>query len=248
MSDTEETPNTSGSQPPGSSAPPVPQFIQSNIPLPSKLEVKGNLSTNWKRFKRLWTNYEIASRLNTQSSELRTATLLTCIGSDALEIFDGLPFENEEAKTNIDQVLQLLEAHCVGETNEIYERYLFNKRDQEAGESFDSYITCLRSLAKTCNFGALQDSMIRDRVVVGIKDNSIRRKLLTENKLTLSKCIDICRANEMTAKQLKDMTSQDEDVNAINTGNPSRKNATERNRGLHPPGYWASPDYLQILS
>jgi hypothetical protein len=59
---------------------------------------------------------------------------------DALEIFDGLPFENQEAKTNIDQVLQLLEAHCVGETNEIYERYLFNKRDQEAGESFDSYI------------------------------------------------------------------------------------------------------------
>lgn len=90
---------------------------------------------------------------------------------------------------------------------------------QEVGESFDSFLTALRTLAKTCNFGSMQDRMIRDRVVVGIKENSTRKKLLIETKLTLNKCIDICHANENTAKQLKDMT-QTEEVSAMNTGKP----------------------------
>ena len=125
------------------------QLIQVNIPLPPKLELKGNLATNWKKFKRIWTNYEIASRLRNENNELRTATLrLTCIGPDALEIYDGLPFESETDKTNIDIVLQKLETFCVGETNETYERYCFNKRDQEAGESIEIYVASLRSLAK----------------------------------------------------------------------------------------------------
>ena len=33
--------------------PTAPQFIQSTIPLPSKLDFKGNLAVNWKKFKRL---------------------------------------------------------------------------------------------------------------------------------------------------------------------------------------------------
>ena len=89
------------------SQPAAPQFFQSTIRLPSKLDFKGNLSVNWKKFKRLWTNYEIASRLSIQSSILRTATLLACIGPNILEIYDGLPFASNEEKTNIDKVIEL---------------------------------------------------------------------------------------------------------------------------------------------
>ena len=39
-------------------------------------------------------------------------------------------------------------------------------------------LTALRKLAKTCNYGSLTDSLIRDRMVVGISDNSARKKLL----------------------------------------------------------------------
>lgn len=68
----------------------------------------------------------------------------------------------------------------IGETNATYERYLFNKHEQESGESFDAYLTNLLSLAKTCNFGQLKENLIRDRIVIGIRDNSIRKKLLAE--------------------------------------------------------------------
>ncbi|XP_032241511.2 uncharacterized protein K02A2.6-like [Nematostella vectensis] len=208
----------------------VPGFVQTNLQLPQKLETRGSLANNWKTFKRLWINYEIASQLDKQRMELRTATLISCIGPEALEIYDGLPFANEEDKTNINRIMELMEAHCVGETNEIYERYLFNRRNQENGESVESFIAALRSLAKTCNYGELQDGMIRDRIVVGIADNSIRKKLLTEAKLTLAKCVDICRANEATAKRLKEMSQQSGEISAITTGPPRRKTGSKGGR------------------
>ena len=74
-------------------------------------------------------------RLKTQDKEFRTATLLTCIGQDTLDIYDGLAFDEEAHKKDIDIVLQTLEEFCVGNKNEIYERYLFNKWEQAAGEN-----------------------------------------------------------------------------------------------------------------
>ena len=203
---------------PDEAPPPAPQpqiiHVGSHLPLPSKLELKGNTAVNWKRFRQVWDNYEIASRLKTESKEFRTATLLTCIGQEALEIYDGLAFDDETQKKDIDVVLKKLEEFCIGTTNEIYERYLFNKRDQAEGESIDTYVAALRSLSKTCNYGTLTDNLIRDRMVVGILDKGIRMKLLQESKLTLQSCIDISRANECTKQQLQTM-DHTEDVHAV---------------------------------
>ena len=208
----------------------TPTVLQ-NVPFPSKLETKGNLASNWKRFRRVWSNYEVASRLVKQPKEERTATLLTCIGADALEIVDGLNFANEDERKDIDVVLEKLEVFCVGETNEIYERYQFNKRDQESGESIDSYVAAPRTLAKTCNYGSLLDSLIRDRIVVGIKDNDTRKRLLQEAKLTLNKCIDICRSSEATAAQLQAMGNQ-EDLKLVAESKQKAKFAAD---GKVPP-------------
>lgn len=196
--------------------------IPINIPLPSKLELTGDLATNWKKFHRAWNNYEIAARLKdpenpTVNKSLRTATLLTCIGSDALDVYEGLEFATEDDKKDIDVVLQKLQRYCIGETNEIYERYRFNKRDQEPNESLDAYVTALRTLAKTCNFGVLENSLIRDRIVIGVRDSQARKKLLQVSKLTLKECIDICRSYETSSQKLKEINQ--EEVSAISQSN-----------------------------
>ena len=54
-----------------------------------------------------------------------------------------------------------------------------------ANESVHPYVTALRKPAKTCNYGALTDLLIRHGMVVGINDNSACKKLLQTNKLTL---------------------------------------------------------------
>ena len=59
-----------------------PQVIHvgSNLPLPSALQLKGNSSVNWKRFRQAWDNYEIAARLKSQDKEFRTARDLLASG------------------------------------------------------------------------------------------------------------------------------------------------------------------------
>ena len=51
-------------------------------------------------------------------------------------------------------------------------------RDQEPNKSLHAYVTALRTLVKMCNFGVLENSLIRDRIVTGVGDNQARKKLL----------------------------------------------------------------------
>ena len=86
-----------------------------NIPLPSKLEVTGgHLQSNWKKFRRLWDSYEIVTELK-EDQGFRSATFLSCAGSEGLDIFGGLPFDNEEERKNLDTVQQKFEEFCIGE-------------------------------------------------------------------------------------------------------------------------------------
>ena len=62
------------------------------------------------------------------------------------------------------------------------------------------------TLEETCDFGALKDQLIRDGIVCGVRENAVKRKLLQESKLTLEKCVHVCRATEATSARLKEMT------------------------------------------
>ncbi|XP_028415809.1 uncharacterized protein K02A2.6-like [Dendronephthya gigantea] len=179
----------------------------SNVPLPHNLSVKGNLAKNWKQWKQVWKAYETVTDLAKRDSSYRVATFITCIGSEALQIHMGLPFASDEEKNDITTVMKLWDDYCLGKTNVIYERYKFNNRAQEQNETIDEYVTSLRSLVETCEFQSLKDDLIRDRIVCGIRDNGVRRKLLQESKLTLERCVDVCRAAEATKNQLKDIAN-----------------------------------------
>ena len=59
-----------------------------------------------------------------------------------------------------------------------------------------------------CNFGALKDETIRERIVCGVRDSSLRKKLLQVPELTLERCIDTCRSAEAASTQLEAMSAQ----------------------------------------
>jgi len=50
------------------------------------------------------------------------------------------------------------------------------------------------------------DSLIRDRIIVGISDEPTRRRLLQQKKLTLAEAVDACKATEATSRRLRTMT------------------------------------------
>ena len=110
------------------------------------------------------------------------------------------------------KIVEKFDEFAIGEVNETYERYIFNGRNQGQDESIDEYVACLRSLAQTCGFcECLADSLLRDRIVLGVKNNNLRKRLLQERKLDLKKCIDICRSSEAASSQLKNISDRTND-------------------------------------
>mgnify|MGYP000754315237 CR=1 FL=1 len=77
-------------------------------------------------------------------------------------------------------------------------------RDQQPGESIDQFVTELRTLAESCEWGELKDDLICTRIVRGISLNTVRERLLrSETDLTLQKAIDMCRIAELSKQHMK---------------------------------------------
>ena len=74
-----------------------------NIPAPDKMCLEGNLSQNWKRFKRQFGNYCLASRLSREEDENYQVAVL---GPDACEIYDNLKFAAPDDKNDLKKVTQ----------------------------------------------------------------------------------------------------------------------------------------------
>lgn len=91
--------------------------------------------------------------------------------------------------------------------NETYNRYKFFTRIQQEGESFDNFLTDVKVLVSDCNFGELEDSLLRDKIVSGILDLSIQERLLQNSSLTLKIAENICRAAEVSKIQVKEIRS-----------------------------------------
>ena len=140
-----------------------------------------------------------------------------------------------EDKEDLTIIMKKFDAHIMGEVNETYERYKYNKRDQALGESIDDYVSSLKDLAKTCNFcDCLKDTLLRDRIVLGIKDNATRKVLLQKRRLSLKQSIDICRGSEATTHQLKSLGC-DKDKETISRIIPQKKKPASSGRRQSEP-------------
>ena len=54
-------------------------------------------------------------------------------------------------------------------------------------KGIEQFIASLYSLAELCEFGALKDELIRDRIVVGIRDKALSEWMQVDPNLTLDK-------------------------------------------------------------
>ena len=67
------------------------------------------------------------------------------------------------------------------------------------------FVSQLRSLFKDCNFLNTLELMLRDRLLCGINNDRIQRRLLAEKDLTFVKALDIATAMELAEKSAADL-------------------------------------------
>ena len=180
------------------------------IQSPGTLSFAGNVAENWRKWKQRFELYLTASGIDAKDQKIQSATLLHVASQEALEIYNTFTWDKAGDDKNVPAIMAKFEAYCNPRKNVTWERHIFNTRtrNQQPGETIDQYVTDLRT--KTCEFGTLIDGCIRDRIVGGIIDDSMRNRLLQKADLTLEKAIDMCRSSEMTAAQMKTLTASQE--------------------------------------
>jgi len=98
-----------------------------------------------------------------------------------------------------------LKAHYSPKPSIIVQRFKFHTRFRRPGESVSMFLAELWALAQHCNFGATLDDMLRDRIVCGINDDSIQRRLLSEAELTLKEALKLALSYESATRNAREL-------------------------------------------
>jgi len=103
----------------------------------------------------------------------------------------------------------------------VFERFLFNTAAQELGEMIDAYVTRLRHLASSCKFVAgadclsYENSMIRDRLILGTSDTAAGARAFRERYTDLDKTVATLRSSELASKQLRVIGQHSADMKLV---------------------------------
>ena len=149
----------------------------------------------WPKWKRRFEQFRSASGLESKGEQRQVSTLLYCLGEEADDVLTSTNI-SEENRKKYGEVMAKFDGLFKVRRNVILERARFNRRCQREGESAEQYITALYSLVETCEYGNLRDEMLRDRIVVGIRDVGLSEHLQLDPELTLEKTKKVLRQKE----------------------------------------------------
>lgn len=159
--------------------------------------------SSWPKWRKRFERYmSIAGHVNKPDEE-KNNLLLYLMGEESENIllqFDPKP------ETYV-ETLDCFEKHFIPRRNIIFERFKFNSCIQKPEEPVEKFITRLHKLAENCDFGALKDELIRDRIVVGMLDRKTSERLQLMEKLSLNDCIVTAKQAEIQAIQSREIHS-----------------------------------------
>ncbi|XP_042146943.1 uncharacterized protein LOC121836189 [Ixodes scapularis] len=188
------------------------------------LEAPGDPAVPWRQWREDFEIFLQATEMDAKPPAQRKAILLQCLGVEGRRVFRTLVPEPAAApappitaaatgsapeKTtskggepdDYTDALRLLERHFTNTLNVLVERRRFMLRRQRQEEPIRAYVSALRQLASTCDFGDFLEAALRDKVVDGVRSVELRQKLLMKgSQLTLGQAMDILQTFEQAAE------------------------------------------------
>lgn len=164
--------------------------------LPFDKYFNGSPERNWDSWLKKFNRYRLISKLINEQCDVQVSVLLLSIGDEADDIYDSFNLKNPL----YDDVIKHFTSFFAKSVNVIYERAKFNKRLQLENEPAEDFILSLYALVKTCNYGSLKDELLRDKLVVGVRDEQLSQSLQMDPCLTLQTAIDKIKLHESVKK------------------------------------------------
>ena len=87
--------------------------------------------------------------------------------------------------------------------------------DESIAEYIAEYIAELRRLSTHCIFWAYLEDLLRDRLVCGLRNEAIRKRLLSEANLKLVMALEMSQRLEMAEKNEQQFKATDPPVNRV---------------------------------
>ena len=160
-----------------------------------------------------WTSY--AERLgyyfaanDIVNEAKKKAILLTVCGPTTYQLLKSLLQPISPADKTYSELLDVLSNHFNPTPSPIVQRFKFNSRVRQSGESVATYVAELKLLGEHCGFADRLNEMVRDRLVCGINDPHIQRRLLQESDLTYKRAFEIAQAMEVASRDIHDLQKQ----------------------------------------
>ncbi|XP_028416384.1 uncharacterized protein K02A2.6-like [Dendronephthya gigantea] len=101
--------------------------------------------------------------------------------------------------------MAILKEHLSPKPLLIAERFRFHKRDQRENENIHIYVAEIRKLSEHCEFGTALNDSLRDRLVCGLRNEAIQKRILVETSLTFEKALKVAVAMEAATKDLVEL-------------------------------------------
>ena len=128
---------------------------------PPPFVFEGNLSHGWKTWSKHLDFFLTATESDEKPNKVKTSILLSCIGPKGREIYETFQFDTAKDRLNFDTVLAKFTAYCNPRKNITINRHKFFTYKQQEGQPFSDYIMELKKRSSECEFGTLQDSLIK---------------------------------------------------------------------------------------
>ena len=171
-----------------------------------KIETFDEKSSNWETYHE---RLELIFTVNSIKEDAQKVPLmLSYLGPAAYTTLRNLLAPDKLAEQTYKKLVDTLNEHYAPKPLVIAERFRFYKRDMGEQESITAYMAELRRLASTCDFGAFLEEALRDRLVCGLANESIQKRLLTEANLTLKKALELSLGMELAAKDATELQNK----------------------------------------
>eukprot|EP00731_Ephydatia_muelleri_P033808 Em0038g27a len=137
-----------------------------------------------------------------ENADKKRAVLLSSCGSAVYQVIRNLVAPEKPADKSFSdrELVKLVRDHYCPPPSVTVQRYNFNSRTQKEGETVSQFVAELRRLSEHCDFKATLDDMLRDRIVCGVRNSSVQRRLLAESGLTFKKAFELVQSAESAEK------------------------------------------------
>ena len=138
-------------------------------------------------------------------------------------------------EVSFENLVKLVEGHHNPQPSAIVQHFKFHSQCRQPGETVSTYVAELRCIAEHCKFDNLK-SMLCDRLICGIQDPRIQRRLLAESKLEFKQAFELAQAMESPDCDAKTLVNNPSTTVHAIPGQTLQHAPPQQQQGIqHPP-------------